>query len=255
MTDDERYLFDLHGYLRIENAIEPGALRRMNDWLDAKAELDPKFTGQPGSDKLLDVLTWNPDFLNLLDNARVLPYLKEILGNQLRLDHEYAIFLTPGGNGLALHGGGTPYDPSQFYHVYNGRIYSGLAAAVYSLVDVPAGLGGFACLPGSHKSAFPCPRHIRYFDPLSPAIVNVPAKAGDCILFTEALTHGTLPWRGDYTRRTLFFKYGPNCIAWERQAYSAPPAYPKMDQIAADLTETQRVLLQPPSISDRAKLP
>eukprot|EP01047_Picozoa_sp_COSAG01_P033582 COSAG01_NODE_2477_length_7615_cov_7.259609_8_plen_52_part_00 len=34
----------------------------------------------------------------------------------------------------------------------------------------------------------------------------VPAKAGDCIIFTEALTHGTMPWRAHTDRRTLFYK-------------------------------------------------
>jgi len=35
------------------------------------------------------------------------------------------------------------------------------------------------------------------------------AKAGDCILFTEKLKHGTIPWAGNGERRTLFYKYVP----------------------------------------------
>jgi hypothetical protein len=38
---------------------------------------------------------------------------------------------------------------------------------------------------------------------------RVEAKAGDCILFTEKLKHGTIPWAGINERRTLFYKYVP----------------------------------------------
>ena len=103
MTDEEKYLFDLQGYLVIENAIEPEALAAMNTWIDAQAEKDTRFYGQPGNDHIENVLTWAPEFRSLLDNPRVLPYLKEILGDTLRLDHDYAIFLQPGGKGMRLH--------------------------------------------------------------------------------------------------------------------------------------------------------
>jgi hypothetical protein len=48
-------------------------------------------------------------------------------------------------------------------------MYNGLTAVAYNLTDVNPGEGGFGCIPGSHKS-----------------------KAGTAIIFTEALTHGTL---------------------------------------------------------------
>jgi hypothetical protein len=34
------------------------------------------------------------------------------------------------------------------------------------------------------------------------------------VIFTEALTHGTLPWRGKHQRRTLFYKYHQPMMAW-----------------------------------------
>lgn len=32
-------------------------------------------------------------------------------------------------------------------------------------------------------------------------------RVGDALIFTEHLTHGTLPWSGEGERRTIFFKY------------------------------------------------
>ena len=33
---------------------------------------------------------------------------------------------------------------------------------------------------------------------------RVEGQAGDCVLFTEKLSHGTVPWTGSGERRTLF---------------------------------------------------
>lgn len=41
-------------------------------------------------------------------------------------------------------------------------------------------------------------------------VQRVGAKAGSCLLFSEKLTHATLPWSGAATeRRTVFYKYVP----------------------------------------------
>ena len=38
--------------------------------------------------------------------------------------------------------------------------------------------------------------------------------AGDCLLFTERITHSTVPWRGAGDRRTMFFKYVQHDMKW-----------------------------------------
>jgi hypothetical protein len=255
MNEEERYLFDLNGYLVIEGAINAEVLDRMNGELDKRGETDSRWRGQPGNDKLLDLLTWGPDFLALLDHQRLLPMLKSILGSHLRFDHDYAIFLQPGGMGLFLHGGGTPYDASQYYHVIGERIYCGLVVAAYALTDVGPGCGGFACIPGSHKSSFRCPEDIALLQRESPIVRQVPVKAGDCILFTEALQHGTLPWTGPGTRRTLYMKYSPAHLRWGMHNYADDPNNSVRAAIEPYLNETQRILLDPPLVDGKRKVP
>jgi hypothetical protein len=46
------------------------------------------------------------------------------------------------------------------------------------------------------------------WDPSVP-VHRIEGRAGDCILFSEKLKHGTIPWTGSKERRTLFFKYVP----------------------------------------------
>lgn len=142
--------------------------------------------------------------------------------------------------GCNLHGGGTPYDPCQYYLFNNGRIYNGLTAVAYELNDVHPGEGGFGCIPGSHKSNLPLPEEWLNLE-LPPACVQaVTLKAGSAIIFTEALTHGTLPWQGTFERRTLFYKYSPYPSAWYRDSYNAHD-YP-------DLSASQQQILRKPGV-------
>ena len=97
--------------------------------------------------------------LELIDNPKVYDYLEELLGTNFRLDHDYADIIRSdkGPIGTTLHGGGTPFNPSMYYHFANGRMYNGLTVVAYNLQDVNPGDGGFGCVPGSHKSNYDFP--------------------------------------------------------------------------------------------------
>jgi ectoine hydroxylase-related dioxygenase (phytanoyl-CoA dioxygenase family) len=82
-----------------------------------------------------------------------------------------------------------------------------------SLVDVPAGAGGFVCVPGSHRSNFACPDGISLYD-AAPVVHNVSVKAGDCVLFTELLRHGGRRWTLEEPRRTVFVRYSTSYASW-----------------------------------------
>ena len=86
----------------------------------------------------------------------LVPYLEEILGDDFRLDHDYAEHMIEGGAG-ELHINGTPYSMMFHYNAVDGNIHCGLVAVAWALKDIPPGAGGFCCIPGSHKSSFSPP--------------------------------------------------------------------------------------------------
>jgi ectoine hydroxylase-related dioxygenase (phytanoyl-CoA dioxygenase family) len=121
---------------------------------------------------------------------------------------------------LELHGGGTPYSAYGYYNFKDNRFFCGFTVASFTLTDAPPGTGGFCCIPDSHKSNLPLPAEFTDLDNPADCIVQVPARRGDVILFPEALTHGSLSWKGDHERRALLFKYCPRHILQE----SGPPS-------------------------------
>ncbi len=242
MTDQEKYLFDLQGFLVVPNALSADAVAALNAVLDEKLtareqeEGDNKTTYRFGR-----LLTWGDAYRDLIDNERITPYLSALLGEQFRLDHDYCDVIRQGLGpiGATLHGGATPFDPTAYYVCQNGTLRNGLTVVAYNLHDVHPGDGGFACVPGSHKSKFPIPAEWRNLETPQPFVVPVTGPAGTAIIFTEALTHGTLPWRGNRERRTVFYKYSPNPLAW-----AVPPYEPEQYE---GLTDAQWRILEGPN--------
>lgn len=238
----ERYFFDVNGYLVIEDALPAEEARRLNDVITARRRDTP---GESLASQRFDAgfLLWDRGFRDLLDHQAVLPRLRALVGDFLRIDHAYGIAMAPGTSGLGLHGGGTPFDPSQYYLHRGGHMYNGLTTVTWSLVDAGAGHGGFGCIPGSHKAAEALPDSV-------PAawIKEIPLPAGGALIFTEALTHCTLPWRAPHERRAVLCKYAPGHMAWG--GHQQPPA-----ALWRSLTERQRRLFQPPAVSPHEPVP
>lgn len=235
MNAKERYLFDIQGYLVIKDALKPAQIGALNAAIDRR---------QAAGERIWSgFLEWEePDFRNLILDPVVAPYLTAILGTHYRLDHEYAIIHRQGARQLDLHGGATPYDPGQYYHVRNDIIYSGLVVVSYALTDIGPHDGGFCCIPGSHKANFPVPEEFETYKEMGP-VVHVPQEAGDVLIFTEALTHGTLPWQGEHERRSLLYKYSPTAISWREYERSA--------SLLNRVTPEQQKVLATPRSSDR----
>ena len=239
MTPEERYRFDIQGYLVRRRVLSPGDIEALNVAVDVLG------VPEPGDDimsqRFGNHLTTARRFRDLLDHDGIFDIVVELCGRNVRLDHVYGIIMRPGSRGLGLHGGGTPFDPAQYYTIDGGSMRSGLVAVQWALVDHLAGRGGFLCVPGSHKANFPTPAATA-----AEMAIEVPLQAGDVVVFTEALTHGTAAWQGPRQRRTLLYKYSPGNSAWSHEVWP--------NDLVEACTPRQRLLLQPPSVGNHRPL-
>lgn len=240
MTPEEKFLFDLHGYLVIKNALTPAEVAELN------AIADEKFPRQPGvsGTRTSRVSGWGPPYQALIDHPRIVPYLIELIDSKFRLDHDYCIFMFEGDAGGNLHGG-EGHEGDHWYKYRDGVMRNGLCVVTFFLSPARQGDGGFACIPGTHKSNFlsALPSDVRRFERAVPYVIQPEVEAGDALFFTEALIHGTMTWRAKHERRALLYKYSPGHSAWSQNYYDV--------STFENLTEQQRRILAPPSVGSR----
>ena len=78
---------------------------------------------------------WGDPFKKLIDHPKISPYLLELLGAYVRLDHDYAIFIDQGTSRSGLHGG--PDIVGEHWYKYrDGTMRNGLSVVTYALADV-----------------------------------------------------------------------------------------------------------------------
>lgn len=249
MREHERYLFDLNGYLVVKSALSRAELAVLRDEV-ASAGLDAALdehgylhagfpaeyydAGPTGTTEYRYVtgsylLDWGPAVRSLVAHPRLSAYMTALIGPAYRLDHAYGVFSRGRTAPHALHNGAVPFDPTQMYHVSSGRIYNSMIVVQFALTDVGPGEGGFCCIPGSHKAAFPLPTDLPPLDeldgPWETAVRHVPMTAGDVLIFTEAVTHGATGWNGSGDRIALLYKYCHGALQWERDSPFVTPGH------------------------------
>lgn len=249
MTEREKYLFDLWGYVVIEDALSEEELTAANAAIAHHSDLienrEPGLSeghadlkGQSGRGELTqNPLTfehpWCDPFRNMLTHPKTVDVFNEILGIGFRLDHGPGLITMDNGTeGHRFHGGST-FDPSQFHHFYHEQIHCGLTVAAWQLAEIKPGDGGFACIPGSHKANYRTPMSVLTLKENWDCIKQISAPAGSLIVFTEALIHGTLPWiPADRERRSILFKYAPGYLAWGSAFTECPIQDPTIAELA-----------------------
>lgn len=196
LTEREKYLFDLNGYVIVRDVLRPEEVAALNASVTANSTLANHGEGSDGyTCRYKGFFEWRGEnghaelWRSLIDHPRVFGKLRDLLGGHgpHRLDHEYGMRMAAGCQGLPLHHGGTPYLPSCSYHVRDGAIVNGMVVAAFALTDVNRGDGGFVAVPGSHKSRFHLPSGLRSYAQLAAdgALAQPAVKAGDVCLFSE----------------------------------------------------------------------
>ena len=277
----ELFSFDTLGFLVVRGVLSPAQVAEVNSAIDAQTmqgnaherqgamrltgaggtALAPLVgDGTTGRMDLGNALKWGGDPLrSILTHPRLIPYMHAFLGKGYRLDHQpITILQNQGAEGFDLHGGPIDangnWDPHLAYHFSHGMVRTQLLGVSVQLVDTKAGDGGFAIIPGSHKSNFKCPgiakklglEEFSLTQEQQPLTVSPEVRAGDVILFSEACTHGTLAWKSERQRRIVIYRFSPANIGYGRN-YSEEANGGGWDkETLASMTDAMKSVLQPP---------
>jgi len=242
MTPEQRFVFDLQGYLVIPNVLPPERVARMS------ADMEEHRVGEDANgwskSRFHSFLSWGEEWRNLIDEPQILPILGELLSPKFRLDHAYgmAMRVEDETEDEGLHHAAGGFFHGCYYVTHGTTMHNGLVVVSYALTDIEPGMGGFACIPGSHKALYPVPAEWFGLEN-NPLVRQVPQRAGDVLIFTEALTHGTMPWRDPNSeRRSVLMKYCPHYMQWTQHGIREMPE---------GLTERQKLILDRPYVWQR----
>ena len=67
-------------------------------------------------------------------------------------------------------------------------MHNGLTVVAWQLANIEEGDGGLCVVPGSHKGNYPCPQGLRCYEDYREYVKQITCRAGDVIIFTEALS-------------------------------------------------------------------
>jgi len=266
-TDLEIYLFDLRGYLILENALTKQEVAEANACLDTIPSLKQgewwgnvhvHSFGTTDGLNLQQIYEAGPPFERLIDHPSWIEKIKTFVGGEgtfdyshgpLFIDENFANFRGP-GEAIGLHSGGHTHTKRNQFHYHNGRFHCGQVNILLALTDIGPGDGGTMVIPGSHKANFQHPNFEKYrmahgasVDGIEGAI-EVHLKAGDALLFVDALSHGSAKRTNPGLRRITVYRYGPSWGNF-RHGYQVSP------ELLARLTPEQRKIVQPQQLIPR----
>ena len=174
MTPEQRYFFDLTGYLHLKGVLQGAELKAAQDaaqrYIDTPPEEVPAgleinlerehfnwYINAFAFDKTLEALTLH---------RKTWPILKELTDDRPRLTSGNLMVDVHGKPFHPLHGGvpGSPArNPEQGrYSTIGGKVQCNDLVFFFYLTDVYPGDGGLIILPCSHKSHFDYPRSLFY---------------------------------------------------------------------------------------------
>jgi hypothetical protein len=228
MTDEQKYLFDLQGFVLVEEVLTHDecdmAIEKIKQRMRPMEKTPDGYDANGTWHSAGKLLEAGQPFINLIDHPKLVSVLENIISPSLRIEGAYSFVRSKGCPQFEMHGGYRGGNVNFRYYVHGNNIHTGLTVISFALQDVDEDAGGFACIPGSHKSSFGVPgdSRQRLYDMDGGLVRNVPSPRGSAVIFTECLAHGANVWQQDEPRYGLFYKYNDRSAIYHRQDIRLP---------------------------------
>lgn len=262
ITDTDIYLFDLRGYLLLENALSADEVAALNQGIDDILPLQHKewfghiqghTFGDSEGNNLQQIYEAGPAFEALIDHPSWIDKVKYFVGGEgtfdyqhgpLFIDENFANIRGP-GEAIGLHSGGHEGTKRNQFRFHNGRFHCGQVNILIALRDIGPGDGATMVIPCSHKANFEHPTFATHKMGGTQASVDgaegaieVFMKAGDALLFVDAISHGSARRTNEGFRRIIVYRYGPSW-GFFRHGYRPSP------ELLERLTPERRQIVWP----------
>ncbi len=266
-SEMEIYMFDLRGYLHLPNALTVAEVAELNQVLDDLptmevgqwyGHLHAHQYGETDGLNLQQIYEAGEPFEALIDHPSWIDKVRHFVGGagtfdynhgDLFIDENFANFREP-GEAIGLHSGGHTGVKRTQFRFFNGQFHCGQIDILIALTDIGPGDGATMVVPGSHKSHFPHPQseiHRMQKDASVDEVegaIELQMKAGDALLFVDAICHGSAKRVTPGKRRIVVYRYGPSWGMF-RHGYAPSP------ELLERLTPERRSIVMPHKLIPR----
>lgn len=259
----DKYLFDLNGFIVIQNALNKSEVKACNKIIDKLKKLKNlqwegfvhghNYGGKEGLN-LQQIYEAGKPFENLIDHPSWINHMLEFVGGEGTFDHQHGpLFIDENfanvrgaGDAIGIHSGNHEGTQRGHYRYENGKMHSGQVNVLVALTDIDKGDGGTVVIPASHKSNFKHPEFdqnkmlkgkVSHAEFMTGA-KEVYLKQGDALLFVDSLCHGSAKRTNKGERRVVIYRYGPS---W---GFFRNPYRPSK-QLLKNLNKFQRQIVMP----------
>lgn len=248
------YLFDLNGFRVLRGALSRAQLDAINAWVDAKdldalrpgdwiGDVEVHTYGAADGVNFQNIIEGGPVFEELIDQPAWFDQVGRYVAvgdHRLRIDECFLNVRRSGGY-IPVHSGGDNVRFSGLFRWHTGAWAVGQINVLMALTDVGPGDGATTVVPGSHKAALTHPQRdwtAGVGGDRAIGMREVHLNAGDALMFTDALCHGSLPRTNPGERRVLIYRYAPHLLAPRMN-------YVPSEELIARLTPRRRAVVMP----------
>ena len=233
LTEINSYLFDINGFVVIYDALSKDQVNLFNSILDQQYLPPPTTYNRFGTAPLgSGFLGWNEVFLTLLDSEQVYPMVQSSVGLNPQLVSVFGIYEEPYLPNNDIKQSGAQIKPED-----NDLLKSDeheMCTVAWNLTDTGPGIGGFACMAGSHRQADVGPPDLGSDEAILNHATIPDAPAGSAIILSQRLLQCSASWFGPHQRRTLTLTYRSRTESMDRVKIDAPES--------TKLNQTQQAL-------------
>ncbi|MGW0230918.1 phytanoyl-CoA dioxygenase family protein [Actinopolymorpha singaporensis] len=256
LTRQERdYLFDVNGYRVLRGALSGDQLQAINAWVDAQdpsalrpgewiGDVEVHTYGAEDGVNFQNIIEGGPVFEELIDHPswidEVRRYIISGAHQHLRIDECFLNVRRSGGY-IPIHSGGDNVRFTGLFRWHNGNWAVGQINVLMALTDIGYGDGATTIVPGSHKAHSVHP-HSNWSAGHSAdqaiGMREVHLRAGDAVMFTDGICHGSMPRTNPGERRVLIYRYAPHLLAPRMN-------YLPSEELMARLSPARRAIVMP----------
>lgn len=248
------YTFDLNGFRVLRGALRREQLEAINGWVDAQdvdalrpgdwiGDVEVHTYGAADGVNFQNVIEGGPAFEELIDHSAWFDDVSRYIAvgaHKLRIDECFLNIRRRGGY-IPIHSGGDNVRFSGLFRWQTGTWAVGQINILMALSDIGPGDGATTIVPGSHKSHLSHPQRnweAGIGGDRAIGMREVHLNAGDALMFTDGLCHGSLPRTNAGERRVLIYRYAPHLLASRMN-------YIPSEELMARLTPQRRAVVMP----------